>query len=98
MLKITYSTDPASSVLKLDGEISGPWVKELEQCWQKAKAESSAKPIKVDLSSVTYIDPSGKALLRSLHTQGAELIACGCLTRFIVEEIRRNGSELKVNN
>lgn len=73
-------------------------MKELEQCWQKAKKESMANPIKVDLSSVTYIDPSGKALLRSFHAQGAEFIACGCLTRFIVEEIRRNGSEQKVNN
>jgi hypothetical protein len=46
---------------------------------------------RVDLTGVTYIDGDGKALLARMHKEGAELIAAGCLTKCIVEEIMRAG-------
>lgn len=41
----------------------------------------------VDLSSVTYVDSDGKDLLKKIHRQGAKLVASGCLTSCIVNEI-----------
>jgi anti-anti-sigma regulatory factor len=44
-------------------------------------------PLSVDLSAVTYVDSDGKDLLKKIHQHGAKLIASGCLTSCIVNEI-----------
>jgi hypothetical protein len=36
---------------------------------------------------VSFIDETGKRLLRRMHDQGAMLVAAGCMTRAIVKEI-----------
>ena len=50
-----------------------------------------AGTISVQLDAVTFIDPAGKALLRTMHERGAVLAASGCMTRAILEEIRAAG-------
>ena len=92
MLKITTHTDTHAgvTVFALEGRLIGPWVTELERCW-KAKEVESKKGVRIDLSGVTYVDAEGKAMLACLYREGAELIAAGCLTRCIVEEITRAG-------
>ena len=46
--------------------------------------------MRVDLSSVTFIDKEGKDLLKKMHRQGAELVAVGCLNKCIVEGIMQS--------
>jgi hypothetical protein len=41
------------------------------------------------LSSVTFIDETGKELLRKMYQKGAKLVATGCLNKCIVEGIMR---------
>ena len=93
MLKITTHIDIDSNmtVFALEGRLIGPWVTELEQCWRTVPIGQSKPRLRVDLSGVTYIDAEGKALLAHMHHSGAELIAAGCLTKCIVEEIMRAG-------
>jgi len=43
--------------------------------------------VRVDLSSVTFIDEEGKDLLRKMYQEGAKLVATGCLNKCIVEGI-----------
>ena len=90
MLKITMRTKGRAPVFELEGRLAGPWVAELERCWI-----STPKPEKdgvcVDLTSVTYIDGEGKALLARMHREGADLVAAGCLTKCVVDEIMRAG-------
>ena len=87
MLKITTHTDHAGvTVFALEGRLRGPWVTELERCWRVSDVEPK-KGVRVDLSEVTYIDAEGKAMLACMYREGAELIAAGCLTRCMVEEI-----------
>jgi hypothetical protein len=45
--------------------------------------------VRVVLESVTFIDGAGKKLLSEMQRQGAELVAHGCMTKAIVEEIKR---------
>jgi anti-anti-sigma regulatory factor len=87
MLKITTLTDAESTTLKLEGRLAGPWVQELEQCWDSLVGMTTNHPLSVDLSAVTYVDSDGKGLLKKIHQQGAKLIASGCLTSCIVNEI-----------
>ncbi len=87
MLRITVQTEGNKTVLKLDGKITGPWIKELESCWEMLRQLQAGKPMVVDLSDVSFINPSGSQLLERMHREGAELLGEGPLTRSIVEEI-----------
>jgi ABC-type transporter Mla MlaB component len=93
MLKITTHIDPDTDVttFSLEGRLAGPWVTELEQCWKGSPVTRGKQNLRVDLTDVTYIDSEGKTLLARLYRRGAKLLAAGCLTKCIVEEIMRAG-------
>lgn len=93
MLKITEqrSLEPDSLSLRLEGRLAGPWVEELSDSCRRISVKQQ-RCVLIDLTGVTFIDADGKALLARLWRQGAELRASGCLTRCVVEEIRRNGT------
>lgn len=87
MLKITTKKEAGVLFLGLEGRLAGPWVKELELCWSSAAGTQQIYPVRVDLSSVTFIDEKGKALLKKMYRERAELVASGCLNTCIVEGI-----------
>jgi outer membrane protein len=87
MLRITVRQEPVLTMLELEGKLAGDWVAELERCWREATAAPNARPIRVHLRTVSFIDRAGRALLAEMHRQGAELVASGCMTRAIVAEI-----------
>jgi hypothetical protein len=89
MLRITVHDIPPSLTFQLEGKLAGPWVQELERCWQSTGASWRRPTLRVDLTAVTFIDAAGRACLAAMHGQGAELIAADCLTREIVAEIAR---------
>ena len=92
MLKITGQKDAvqASMSIILEGRLAGPWVEELNAYWSQISRNQQSGSV-IDLTGVTFIDASGKALLTKLWQQGAELRAAGCLTRCIIEEITKVG-------
>jgi outer membrane protein len=87
VMKISAVNDEGTTVLKVEGRLAGPWVKELEEAWQRAREAGGSESVAVDLSQATFIDAEGKALLEKMHRGGSQLIARGCLTRAIVDEI-----------
>jgi ABC-type transporter Mla MlaB component len=87
MLRITVHDQLPVLTFQLEGELAGPWVRELEECWQKALARQPEPILRVDLTGVTLIAEAGKACLAALHRQGAEFVAADCLTKAIVAEI-----------
>ncbi len=87
MLKITTQIGAGILRFGLEGKLAGPWVKELELCWHSAAVTRQTYPVRVDLSSVTFIDADGKALLGQMYREGATLVATGCLNTCIVEGI-----------
>jgi len=91
MLKITTRRESRSTVFELEGRLAGPSVAELERCWSTTPSTQKEERVCVDLTGVTYIDAEGKSLLGRMHREGADLIAAGCLTKYIVEEIMRAG-------
>jgi anti-anti-sigma regulatory factor len=91
MLKITTHRESRTTMLEVEGRLTGPWVAELDRSW-RVLAEPDQGRILVDLTGVTFIDEAGKALLTRMWRQGVKLQAAGCLTRCIVEEISRAGS------
>jgi len=89
MLKINTQDDGATITFELEGKLAGPWVDELKHCWQRAVTDD--RPVRVVLKMVTFIDAAGRRLLTDMHRRGAELVAQGCMTKAIVEEIKRKG-------
>ena len=90
MLKITSHRVGDSMRLILEGCLAGPWVGELERAWRDSK-ELTPGSLVVDLTGVTFIEQEGKGLLSRIWREGAELLAAGCCSRSIVEDIRSAG-------
>jgi hypothetical protein len=72
-----------------EGRLAGPWVHELEQCCRNLKV-SDKRLLVINLAAVRYVDHEGQRLLGQLHRSGAALEASGALSRYLVEQIRRN--------
>jgi anti-anti-sigma regulatory factor len=89
MLRITVHDNANALTLQLEGTLAGPWVRELEACWQSTRTRRRKPALRVDLTGVTFIDAAGQTCLTSLYRHGAEFIAADCLTRGIVDEITR---------
>jgi len=87
MLKINMRIEAGLLTFKLEGKVAGPWVKELELSWRSAAGTQHIYPVRVDLSSVTFIDAEGRDLLGRMYREGATLVATGCLNKSIVEGI-----------
>ena len=89
MLRITTYDGPESVTFKIEGRLVGPWVSELERCWESALAGSRCLAVQVDFAAVTYIDAGGKELLKRMHHQGVGLHAADCLMKSVVDDILR---------
>ncbi len=87
MLRITTHDNPGSLTFQLEGKLAGPWVQELEDCWQKTLAGHRRPVVRVDLRGVTFLDAAGKEFLAALHARGAEFVAAGCAMKAVVAEV-----------
>jgi hypothetical protein len=96
MLKITPHKTGDSTRLVLEGRLAGPWVNELERVWRDSK-ESLTGSLVVDLTGVTFIEQEGKGLLSRMWLDGAELLAVGCCSRSILEDIMSAGRSTRSN-
>ena len=86
MLKITSEKNLALVRLRLEGKLTGAWTNELEHEWEIIR-QLGTVPVVVDLTGVTFVGQDGKALLNRMWRAGARLIATGCCTGHLVEEI-----------
>jgi len=87
MLRITTHDNQEFLTLQLEGSLMGPWVQELECCWEATQPGVPSRPVWIDLKGVTFIDHAGKNLLTALHAKGVQFVAAGCLMRAVVTEI-----------
>ena len=87
MLRITPKRDDATTTVRLEGRLAGPWVIELSRWWQTECETRRSESVCVDLSDVAFIDPEGRRLLERMSRRGVELRARGCMTRALCDEI-----------
>jgi len=87
MLRITVIEDSGLLTFRLEGRLAGPWVQELEDCWQSTLVSHQGSKARFDLTGVTFADAAGKDFLAARHAEGAEFIAPCCLMRAVVAEI-----------
>jgi len=87
VLRITIHNEPTTRTFQLEGKLAGPWVDELERCWQCCLADSGGPAVRFDLTAVSFIDAAGKEFLAARYGEGAELIVAGCQMRALAAEI-----------
>jgi hypothetical protein len=73
------------ATLHLEGVLAGPWVHEVERCWQETKV--CPERVIVDLSKVLSLDGSGRELLEQMHAAGTQLRGEGLLVEYILKQI-----------
>ena len=79
MLRITIEEKENAVVLRLEGQLIGPWVEEVEQCWRNVFATLGKRSVQVDLSAVSFMDTAGGALLNRMHDAGFRLAGGGAV-------------------
>jgi hypothetical protein len=83
LLRITRVEGPSWTTLRVEGRIVAEWVSVLQrECWL---ALDDDRPVRLDLSAVTFIDRRGVAVLRHLRANEFEVIRC---PEFIGELLR----------
>jgi anti-anti-sigma regulatory factor len=88
MLKITNSETVDEERWILSGQLTGPWVVELRSNWNQVHDGSCSRKNVIDLSDVTFIDESGRRLLRELSDEGAEFVARGVYNKYLLENLK----------
>jgi len=87
MLRITPHISPVALLLQVEGNLSGPWVKELQ-----AQIESSRQPVVLDLAGVSFIDSEGTALIESACARGATLRAASHFVSLMLQKTSSGSS------
>jgi anti-anti-sigma regulatory factor len=87
MLKITLHDAPFRECIQLEGKLSGAWVEELDRVWQSLTASLDSRELQIDLRGVSFVDQSGRNLLRQMHQKsGALFLADSPLTQYFADE------------
>jgi hypothetical protein len=92
MLRITIAETLTEQRWTLEGRLVQPWISELKSNWTRTETARRERKCVVDLTAVTFIDKSGEKALAELSKGGAQLIATGCYTRHVVQNIERKKS------
>lgn len=87
MLRITLHDNSTGFRLRLEGRLAGPWVREVELCWQTAEPVIRNRALIVDLRDVDFVDAAGEQLLAAMHQHGAEFLAASAMTKHLVRQI-----------
>jgi ABC-type transporter Mla MlaB component len=71
-----YQHDGATTFrFQLAGDLTGPWVTDLEHAWQTASSIMRGKQLVLDVSDLTGADSLGLQLLRRMLGAGARLVS-----------------------
>ena len=85
MLRITTQTAGDELLLKLEGCLAGPWVRELDTCWREMAGPDSR--VRLDLRDVCHVDHAGRELIAVMFRAGVRFIARGCDLPELLKEI-----------
>lgn len=87
MFRITTQAADDELVMKLEGCLTGPWVRELDICWRDLVTSSGDHRVRLDLTAVWHVDEAGRELLAAMHRAGVHFVTRGCVMPEVVREI-----------
>jgi len=89
MIRIMTAGGAASTVITVDGMLSGEGIEPVQTCCMQEV--SKGKPVRLHLRDVSAIDERGRTMLRHLAAEGVDLRANGIYSSYIVDEIQSAG-------
>lgn len=87
MLRITVEPVANEVRLRLEGDLTGTWVRDLEESWRSIRGAGRDSPPGLDLTGVTKVDDAGRYLLALIQETGATIVTSGCAMRALLESI-----------
>jgi hypothetical protein len=87
MCRITVQTIGQQVVLKVEGALADPWVREFYPAWHAAVAQAHGRTLVVDLRGVCHVDAAGKDALTLMYLDGAGFLTGGCVMPEVVREV-----------
>ncbi len=90
MLKITIHPEAEEVRMKLEGDLAGTWVGDLEECWRVARTSLAGRTACLDLTGVARVDDAGRYLLALIHGTGARMVSTGVEMKDLLESISRD--------
>ena len=89
MLRISRvaTADGKEVLLRLEGQVTGPWVEELRRVCDEAAGDNGhrAHRLVLDLGDVLFVDANGVALFRGLTARRVVLTHC---SPFVAEQLK----------
>jgi hypothetical protein len=87
MMRVTVLDGEAEERLMVEGQLTGPYIPELESTWNQARQDAGSRPIVIDLTEVTRIGRKGEAALVAMVAEGARLRAKGIYWGYVVKQL-----------
>lgn len=87
MFRATVEHEGELVTLRVEGQLSGACLAELENCWRQIGHGNGSHRIVVDLKEVTFVSSQGKRLLERLCRAGAQLTGDGLMIQALVKQI-----------
>ena len=84
MFRIFQDQDDKGVTLRFEGKLLGPWVEDVRS--HCARFRRNAACVRLDLSSLSFVDDAGEEALRELMGMGFEIAAC---SNFVAELLDR---------
>jgi hypothetical protein len=88
MLKITMTKTGTEERWILQGQLIGPWVRELTAVWRNTHRADEQQRCVFDLNDVTLVDKGGEKLLRALAKEGVQFEASGIYVCDVVKQLK----------
>jgi hypothetical protein len=89
MLRITVQDQPDAVTLKLEGQLMGAWVSELENSWRTTNSILLGRSLCLDLDAVDRVDDAGRYLLALIARSGARLKGSGAEMKHLLKSIAK---------
>ena len=73
MLRITVHNNSQTVTFQLEGRLTGPWLEELDECWQRTLASETQPNVEVDLTGSDLDRPSRQGISGGDAPPGCQL-------------------------
>jgi hypothetical protein len=96
MLRISRIDRCELTIFRLEGNLTGVWVDELDRFWGETRTLDPTRKLQIDITDVQFVDEKGKVLLERMLLEGAELHPGNPFMTSVVEDIVEHSTLLRV--
>jgi uncharacterized protein YehS (DUF1456 family) len=94
MLKISVIDRRSKRWLVLEGKLIAPWLTELRNAFESARADLRGRELVVEMKHITTISQEGENVLLQLMSKGTRFRCCGdVFTKHVLKQLARRANK-----